>query len=63
MTCSSVAQRSELFRIVCAWCQTVLAEGPAGARTSHGMCDECLEKAIGHQSETEALIDAAASRE
>jgi hypothetical protein len=63
MTCPSVAQRATLFRIICAWCQTVLAEGPAGAPTSHGMCDECLEKAFAHQAETETLIDAAASRE
>lgn len=63
MSCLAVAQRSTLFRVVCAWCQVVIEEGPPGAKTSHGMCDDCFEKADVGQAETEAIIDAAASRE
>lgn len=29
------------LRVVCAWCQSVQAEGEAGAATSHTICESC----------------------
>lgn len=29
------------FRVVCAWCPTVLVEGDVGAAVSHGLCHPC----------------------
>ncbi len=31
-----------ILRIVCAWCQRVLAEGSVGAPISHGCCPTCV---------------------
>ncbi len=35
---------SSIFRVVCAWCDAVLAEGQKGAPTSHGICPGCADK-------------------
>ena len=45
MTHAEIGQdgRSEVLRRVCAWCQRVLAEGSPGARTTHGICNECAD--------------------
>jgi hypothetical protein len=58
----SGAERPTQYRVVCAWCPTVLVEGDPGAPVSHGMCDPCLERMTDHQNETEALVDAAEAR-
>jgi hypothetical protein len=33
-----------VFRIVCAWCQTVVRPGDPGAPTSHAICRTCAAK-------------------
>ncbi len=32
-----------LFRQICAWCPTVIAEGDPGAPVSHGICEPCAK--------------------
>lgn len=50
------------YRVVCAWCPTVLVEGDAGAPVSHGICSPCAAKFDVHYSEVEAMNEAAESR-
>jgi len=37
------------FRLVCAWCQTVLTVGAPGAKTSHGICQACVGRLMGKE--------------
>ena len=32
------------YRIVCAWCDTVMEQGAQGADVSHAICPKCFDK-------------------
>lgn len=36
-----------LPRVVCAWCQTTMRDGPEP--TSHGLCQPCADKLLRHE--------------
>lgn len=33
-----------VLRVVCAWCLTVLVDGPPDQPVSHGICPDCIPK-------------------
>lgn len=41
---AAATQSEPIYRVVCAWCPTVLVEGDAGAPVSHGLCHPCDER-------------------
>jgi hypothetical protein len=32
------------YRIICAWCDTVMEQGAHGAEVSHAICPTCFDK-------------------
>ena len=32
------------YRIVCAWCDTVMEQGVTGSEVSHAICPKCFDK-------------------